>query len=138
MNRHDTEGSGVTGRGTMDRLRRRTSSTLAVAALSLIAVGAATAAPVAQPAATGARHWSGTGNRTLGTIKVVRDAAVRWTSGGRRFELTDRSRKLRVAGRAASGQSFVARRTYRGVRVRAKGRWTLTVTPLPAPTSKRH
>jgi IS5 family transposase len=121
----------------MDRLRRRTSSTLATAALSLIAVGAATAASPAQPASTSARHWSGTGNRTLGTIKVTRDAAVRWTSSGRRFELTDRSRKLRIAGRASSGQSFVARRTYRGVRVRAKGKWTLTLTPLPAPKPKR-
>jgi hypothetical protein len=110
---------------------------LAVAALSLVAVGAATAAsPAAKPAPAGARHWSGTGNRTLGTVKVARDSAVRWTSSGRRFQLTDGSRKLRVTGRAASGQSFVARRTYRAVRVRATGRWTLTLTPLPAPKPK--
>jgi hypothetical protein len=93
------------------------------------------AAGSARPAPSSSRtlHWSGTGNRTLGTVKVARDAAVRWTSGGRRFELTDRSRKLRISGRARSGQSFVARRTYRGVRVRAKGTWTFTLTPLPAP-----
>jgi hypothetical protein len=108
---------------------------LAAVALSVSAALGVSAAGSAQPVPSSSRalHWSGTGNRTLGTVKVTRDAAIRWTSGGRRFELTDRSRKLRISGRASSGQSFVARRTYRGVRVRAKGTWTLTLTPLPAP-----
>lgn len=121
--------------GTKDRRRRRRASRLTAVALSLSAALAVSAAGSAQPVSPSSRplHWSGTGNRTLGTVKVVRDAAVRWTSSGRRFELTDRARKLRISGRAGSGQSFVARRTYRDVRVKAKGRWTLTITPLPAP-----
>jgi len=128
----------VRRRGTLDRLWRRTSSRLAVAAMTLIAVGAATGAAPAKttPASSRPLHWSGTGNRTLGTVKIARDSAVRWTSGGGRFEVTDRSRELRISGRAKSGQSFVVRRTYRGVRVRAAGRWTLTLTPLPAPKAK--
>ena len=65
--------------------------------------------------------------------QATRDSVVRWTSSESRFSLTDRSAKLKVSGRAKSGQTFVVRRTYRGVRVRAAGRWTLTIAPLPAP-----
>ena len=73
----------------------------------------------------------------LGTVKLARTSTVRWSSSGRRFALTDSSGKLKVSGKAKSGQTFAARGTYRGVRVRAKGRWTLTIKPLPAPKKKK-
>lgn len=125
------------------RMARRLGRCGAMLALALLATIAATTAAPAETAKTtkakapAARHWSGTGNTSLGTVKLTYDGVVRWTASGGRFALTDRSGKLKVSGRAKSGQSFVVRRTYRGVRVRAKGHWTLTISPLPAPKPVR-
>lgn len=120
--------------------RARAAATFAMATLSIGGVTAATttataaattfAAPIR---AAAARHWSGTGNRRLGTIRLAKDSVVRWTSSAGSFSLTDRSGRLKIGGRAKSGAGFAVRRTYRAVRVRAKGRWTLTIAPLPAP-----
>lgn len=101
--------------------------------LALVACATTAAAPAATTPASATKRWSGTGNRSLGTVKLTRDSVVRWTSSGARFSLTDRSGKLKISGRTKAGQSFAVRRTYRGVRVASRGRWTLQIAPLPAP-----
>jgi hypothetical protein len=117
---------------TRRRTRGAMSIALAFGVVGVAGTATATAAAKTKPAST-TKHWSGTGNRSLGTVKLTTDSVVRWTSSGKSFSLTDRSKKLKISGRAASGQSFAVRRTYRGVRVTAKGRWTLSIAPLPAP-----
>jgi hypothetical protein len=94
-----------------------------------IALPAATAPSVA--AVTAPVHYAGSGNRTIATIKLRSDSVVRWTASGGSFSM--KLGKLTVSGKAKSGQSFATRGTYRRVVVRAKGRWTVTFNPLPAP-----
>lgn len=121
-----------------DRTRRPARVGIALAAAAALAIAGATATTSAAPlrAAT-AKHWAGNGNRLLGTVKLTTDSVVQWTSAGKSFSLSDRTGKLKVTGKAKTGSSFAVRKTYRGVRVRAKGRWTLTITPLPAPKKKK-
>ncbi len=77
--------------------------------------------------------FSGRGDRSLGTVVLKRTSVVRWTSTGKRFAVTAGSKKLNISGRRRSGQSFAAKGTYRNVKVKARGRWTLTFNPLPPP-----
>ncbi len=126
------------------RMRRRAAGTAVITTLTgVLLAGALTAGSTAAtaaknvPAAGAIQRWSGTGDRVLGTVKLTRTSTVRWSSTGRRFVLTDTSRKLKISGKTKSGQTFAARGSYRGVRVQAKGRWTLTIKPLPAPKPKR-
>ena len=102
---------------------------LLVSALAgvLCVVAVATAA-----GATVSLRYAGSGNRTLAVVKVASDAVVRWTASGGTFSMV--SGKLKVSGKGKSGQTFVTRGTYRQVKIRAKGRWTVTFTALPAPT----
>jgi hypothetical protein len=117
---------------------RRSGRFVAALAVVVLTIACACATTSAAPATvSSARHWAGNGNRVLGTVKLTTDSVVQWTSAGRSFTLSDRSGKLKVMGKAKAGQSFAVRRTYRLVRVRAKGRWTLTITPLPAPKKKK-
>ncbi len=84
--------------------------------------------------ATGASvplRYAGSGSRTLAVVKVASDSVVRSTATGGTFSMV--SGKLKVAGKAKSGQTFVTRGTYRQVQVRAKGKWSVTFTALPAP-----
>jgi hypothetical protein len=97
----------------------------------LIAIAIAIAA-IAAPAAVAtvaSVHYSGNGNRTIATVKLPSDSVVRWTASGGSFAMT--VGKVKVSGRAKAGQSFATRGTYRRVAVRAKGKWTVTFTPLP-------
>jgi hypothetical protein len=97
--------------------------------LAAVALGAATASPVG--AATVAPvHYAGSGNGTITTVKLRSDSVVRWTASGGSFSITLGRQK--VSGKAKSGQSFATRGTYRRVVVRARGRWTVTFTALPA------
>jgi hypothetical protein len=92
----------------------------------LCVVAVATAAGAGLPL-----RYAGSGNRTLPVVEVGSDSVVRWTASGGSFSMV--SGRLKVSGKAASGQTFVTRGTYRRVQVRAKGRWTVTFTPLPIP-----
>jgi hypothetical protein len=99
-----------------------------LAGLTVVALCAVLAAAAA--AATVVRY-SGSGNRTIATVKLSSDTVVRWTATGGSFSMT--SGRLKVSGKAKSGQSFATRGTFRHVVVHAKGRWTVSFTPLPAP-----
>ncbi len=78
------------------------------------------------------RTWSGSGDRTLGTIALPRSVVVHWTVSGPRFAVVDASGKLAISGMGATGASFVAAGTYSGVKVTASGRWTLSMASLGA------
>jgi hypothetical protein len=92
----------------------------------LCVVAVATAAGASLPL-----RYAGTGNRTLAVVKVGSDSVVRWTASGGSFSMV--AGRLKVSGKAKSGQTFVTRGTYRRVQVRAKGKWTVTFTALPVP-----
>jgi hypothetical protein len=112
--------------------RSRTGAGSLLATLLALAIGLTCSAGAATTAKS--KHWSGKGSKTLGTVVIARTSVVKWTSTGKLFSLTDKAKKIKkVSGKARSGQSFIAKGTYRVVRVIAKGRWTLTVTPLPLP-----
>jgi hypothetical protein len=83
-----------------------------------------------KPAAKPLR-WAARGNRSLGTVKVAADSVVRWTDATGSFSVRDASGRLKASSRTKGGETFVARGTFRQVTVRAKGSWTLTITPLP-------
>ncbi len=95
---------------------------------------ATTPAKVPVPAARAklgrTQRFSGTGDRTLGTLKLDRNAVVRWTVSGATFELRDGAGKLKIAGTGKTGQTFAASGSYRSVKVTASGRWTLSFTSL--------
>ncbi len=93
-----------------------------VSAVCAVAVATAASLPL---------RYAGSGNLTLAVVKVASDSVVHWTASGGSFSMV--SGKLKVSGKAKRGQTFVTRGTYRRVQVRAKGKWTVTFTALPAP-----
>lgn len=111
----------------------RPRSTLAVAAASAIAALAMSATATAT-APVHALHWSGHGKRSLGTIKLTSDVVVHWTDTRGSFSIRDRLRKLAGPSSTKVGETFLAAGTYHYVVVVATGSWTLSITPLPAPT----
>jgi hypothetical protein len=74
--------------------------------------------------------FSGDGDRSIGTIALTRSAVVRWTVSGGSFSVTDASGKLRITGKATSGQTFAAAGKYPSSKVSASGHWTLTFRSL--------
>jgi hypothetical protein len=75
-----------------------------------------------------ARQFSGTGNATLGTVNLSRAAVVKWTTTGR-FELRFGRESFPIVAPSPSGQLAVPPYNFEQVRVIAKGRWTITITP---------
>jgi hypothetical protein len=75
-----------------------------------------------------AREFSGTGNATLGTVNLSRAAVVKWTTSGR-FELRFGRESFPIVAPSPSGQLAVPPYNFEQVRVIAKGRWTITITP---------
>jgi hypothetical protein len=102
-------------------------------AVAVPAAGAATphVSPSVNPAGRVLR-WAAKGNLSLGTVKLTSDSVVRWTDATGSFSLRDASGHLKASSGKKGGQTFAARGTFRKVTVRAKGSWTLTITPLPA------
>jgi hypothetical protein len=74
------------------------------------------------------REFSGSGNATLGTVNVSRAAVVKWTTSGR-FELRFGRESFPIVAPSPSGQLAVPPYNFEQVRVIAKGRWTITITP---------
>lgn len=75
-----------------------------------------------------AREFTGKGNATLGTVNVSRAAVVKWTTTGR-FELRFGRESFPIIAPSPSGQLAVPPYNFEQVRVIAKGRWTITITP---------
>lgn len=75
-----------------------------------------------------AREFSGTGNATLGTVNVSRSAIVKWKTNGS-FELRFGRESFPIIAPSPSGQLVVPPYNFEKVRVIAKGRWRITITP---------
>jgi hypothetical protein len=116
-------------------------------ALLVIAAVAVAAAPVAAsskaaPAAakivtltSGQKVYRGTGNRSLGNLRVTRTARLTWRhpSGGRLRLLTSAGRGRQfplVTTSFRTGSVRLRAGTYRGLRVEARGGWRITITTL--------
>jgi hypothetical protein len=75
-----------------------------------------------------AREFTGTGNALIGTVDVRQPALVKWTARGR-FGLEFGQEAFPIIAPSRSGQLVVPPYRFELVRVLAKGRWTITVTP---------
>jgi len=75
-----------------------------------------------------AREFSGTGNATLGTVNLRRPAVVKWTTKGR-FELRFGREAFPIIAPSRSGQLIVPPYSFELVRVIARGRWKISITP---------
>ena len=75
-----------------------------------------------------AREFSGTGNATLGTVRVLEPAVVRWRAKGR-LELRFGREAFPVAAPTATGELIVPPYNFQRVRVIAAGPWTIRVFP---------
>jgi hypothetical protein len=75
-----------------------------------------------------AREFSGNGNATLGTVNLSRPATVKWTTTGQ-IELRFGRESFPIVAPSPSGQLAVPPYSFEQVRVIAKGRWTITITP---------
>jgi hypothetical protein len=77
-----------------------------------------------------AHEFTGTGNTLIGTVNVRQPALVKWTSRGD-FGLEFGREAFPIIAPSRSGQLVVPPYRFELVRVLAKGRWTITVTPQP-------
>jgi hypothetical protein len=118
----------------MHRLGSRIPALVALTAACAVPAAAAAAPHAAASARPTGRvlRWAAKGNRALGTVRLTSDSVVRWTDATGSFSLRDAAGHLKASSSTRGGQTFAARGTFRKVTVRAKGSWTLTITPLPA------
>jgi hypothetical protein len=75
-----------------------------------------------------AREFSGTGNARLGTVNLREPAIVKWTTSGS-FELRFGREAFPIIAPSPSGQLVVPPYDFEFVRVVAKGRWKISITP---------
>ena len=75
-----------------------------------------------------AREFSGTGNASLGTVDLRRPAVVKWSTKGR-FELRFGREAFPIIAPSASGRLIVPPDAFEMVRVIARGRWKISITP---------
>ena len=83
------------------------------------------------------RVLAGSGSRLLGTVTVMRPTTVRWTVGDGGFRLRAGGRVVASGRRAARGTATIPPGVYRGVSIRATGRWVLSRGPGPAAAAPR-
>jgi hypothetical protein len=109
----------------------------AVAATASVATSSEAAPAVGRTAtlASGQKVYRGTGNRSLGTLRVTRTARLAWRhpSGGRLVLLTSAGRGQQlplVTTTFRTGSVRLRAGTYRGLRVVARGGWRITITTL--------
>jgi hypothetical protein len=110
----------------------------AVAATGAFVAASSEAAPAAGRTATlasGQKVYRGTGNRSLGTLRVTRTARLAWRhpSGGRFVLMTSARRGQQfplVTTTFRTGSVRLRAGTYRGLRVVARGGWRITITTL--------
>jgi hypothetical protein len=83
----------------------------------------------------GNKIYRGTGNSSLGTLRLKRTARLTWRhpSGGR-FRLLTRASRGRqfplVTTTFRAGSVSLRAGTYRGLRVQTRGGWRITITTL--------
>jgi hypothetical protein len=75
-----------------------------------------------------AREFSGTGNKRLGTVDLRVTSILRWRSQGH-FEVRFGREDFSILAPTKSGQLVVPAFRFDKVRVLARGRWKITVTP---------
>lgn len=76
----------------------------------------------------GARSFSGTGPRSLGSITVRRpDATLSWTNSDGQFRLLFNNGGVAVSSSETSGEIGVPTGTYSQVKVQSPGRWTIRI-----------
>jgi hypothetical protein len=75
-----------------------------------------------------AREFSGTGNARLGTVDVRTSSVVKWSTNGR-FELRFGREAYPIIAPAASGEFVLPPFKFDRVRVVARGRWKISITP---------
>jgi hypothetical protein len=75
-----------------------------------------------------AREFSGNGNATLGTVNLRQPVVVRWSTKGR-FELRFGREDFPIIAPSPSGQLIVPPYSFERVRVIARGRWKISITP---------
>jgi hypothetical protein len=85
--------------------------------------------------AHGQRTYRGTGNDSLGTLRLRRTARLAWRHprGGRFRLLTSASRGRQfplVSTTSRTGSLRLRAGTYRGLRVQARGGWQITITAV--------
>ena len=121
------------------RSRLTTLLVIATVAATAAAVAASSeAAPAPGKTVTlrsGQKVYRGTGNRSLGTLRVTRTARLSWRhpSGGRFVLWTSAGRGQRVplvTTTFRTGSVRLRAGTYRGLRVAARGGWRITITTL--------
>jgi hypothetical protein len=83
----------------------------------------------------GQKVYRGTGNRSLGTLRLRRTARLAWRhpSSGRFRLLTSASRGRQfplVTTTFRAGSVRLRAGTYRGLRVQTRGGWRITITTL--------
>jgi hypothetical protein len=75
------------------------------------------------------RTFSGTGNKTLGTLHVRRTTVLSWKTGGGPFQISDRRGFRILYTRASKGHLTIRRGAYRGLRASAQGKWRIVLRP---------
>ena len=75
-----------------------------------------------------AREFTGDGDAQLGTVDVREPVVVKWTTRGR-FELRFGRESFPIIAPSPSGQLVVPAFRFELVRVIAKGRWRISITP---------
>jgi outer membrane biosynthesis protein TonB len=75
-----------------------------------------------------AQQFSGTGNALIGTVDVKAPAVVKWRARGR-FGLEFGREAYPIVAPSRRGELVIPPYRFELVRVLAKGRWTITVTP---------
>jgi hypothetical protein len=128
-------------------MRRRVTALLVGAAVAT-AVAPATAGSAARSERTaaattvtlsqGQKVYRGSGNRSLGTLRLRRTARLTWRHppGGRFRLLTSASRNRRfplVTTTFRTGSVRLRAGTYRGLQVLARGGWRITITIVNRP-----
>jgi hypothetical protein len=118
-------------------MRRRVTALLVVAAVAAAVAPSAGARSAAAPATVtlsqGQKIYRGTGNRSLGTLRLKRTARLTWRhpQGGRFRLLTSATRGRQfplVSTTFRTGSVRLRAGTYRGLRVLTRGGWRLTFT----------
>jgi hypothetical protein len=75
-----------------------------------------------------ARKFSGTGNKRLGTVDLRVTSLLRWRAKGH-FEVRFGQEDFSILAPTKSGQLVVPAFRFDKVRVIARGRWKITLTP---------
>jgi hypothetical protein len=106
--------------------RRGRTRTRTVVRTQTVTVAGSGGGSVAVP--TSGSTFSGRNGKTIGTVRIPRRSAIRWTNDGEVFTVLS-ERQIHVSSNKSSGSATIERGTYPEFRVAAIGRWTIRITP---------